>query len=278
LESLGTNRACPAALLNKLADFQQIGACIAVAGNPSTPVTVLSRLLERGCGIVHKMEEAFGRTYLHYFSPPVVLLLQRLAANQASPPEILEELLSVAGFRVREPVAANPGCPFAILNELSVATDSKTRRGVAANPVSPQELRRKLATDPEPGVRLELARNEHCDPSVVALLARDPEGSVRLAAVENEECPQAAVALLLTDNWHTVRLKALVHRACTVAMVLDAASRVCSSAFGREVTPILADLAHHPDFPPFLRTMIVHHKGGSSIGYQGLRRPDALCR
>lgn len=121
-----------------------------IAGNPASPVEVLSRLAQR------------GNNYVRY----------RVAANPNTPPDTLG-LLADRGHAVTS----------------QVASDSFHERfgdavvvNVAAHPNTPTETLTELANDRDRDVRCAVAANPSTERTVVASLAEDSDAEVRLAA------------------------------------------------------------------------------------------------
>lgn len=102
-----------------------------VAGNPNTPLSVLSRLSEDEC-------EAIRRT---------------VAENAKTPLELLRRLSADQGTEVRLAVAENINTPPEILSVLAEDHAVDVRFGVAENPHMPENILLKLANDDNPYIR-----------------------------------------------------------------------------------------------------------------------------
>lgn len=102
-----------------------------VAGNPNTPLTVLSRLAEEG----------------------VERIRRSVAENPKTPVELLKKLSYDESSEVRLAVAENPHTLPEILTMLSEDSCVDVRYGVAENPHMPEEILLKLSRDENPYVR-----------------------------------------------------------------------------------------------------------------------------
>jgi hypothetical protein len=102
-----------------------------VAGNPNTPLTVLSRLAEDEC-------ESIRRS---------------VAENPKTPVEMLQMLSFDPSPEVRLGVAENPHTPSSTLTMLANDEAIDVRYGVAENPHMPEDILVKLARDENPYVR-----------------------------------------------------------------------------------------------------------------------------
>lgn len=102
-----------------------------VAGNPNTPLSVLSRLAEDEC-------EAIRRS---------------VAENARTTVEVLKRLSADPGTEVRLAVAENANTPAAVLAVLSEDHAVDVRFGVAENPHMPENILLKLARDENPYIR-----------------------------------------------------------------------------------------------------------------------------
>lgn len=102
-----------------------------VAGNPNTPLTVLSRLAEEG----------------------VERIRRSVAENPKTPVELLKKLSYDESSEVRLAVAENPHTLPEILTMLSEDSSVDVRYGVAENPHMPEEILLKLSRDENPYVR-----------------------------------------------------------------------------------------------------------------------------
>jgi hypothetical protein len=157
---------------------------------------------------------------------------------------------------VRRAVSRNPVSDGRILRALETDTDVPVREGVALHPRTPVDVLSRLASDQAVGVRLGVARNPATPGDLLEKLAQDPDSRVRDALTDNPACPVPALASLLTDPYRTVRLKTLLHPSCSAAPVRETALRLCNSPAGKNIPAVLRDLAHHPGFPSYLKTMI----------------------
>lgn len=102
-----------------------------VAGNPNTPLSVLSRLADDDC-------EAIRRS---------------VAENPKTPLEMLNRLAADRSPEVRLAVAENPHTPSDVLTVLAGDHAVDVRYGVAENPHMPENILLKLSKDENPYVR-----------------------------------------------------------------------------------------------------------------------------
>lgn len=102
-----------------------------VAGNPNTPLTVLTRLAEEGCNRIRRS----------------------VAENPKTPVELLKKLSYDECSEVRLAVAENPHTLPTVLIMLSEDSSVDVRYGVAENPHMPEDILLKLSRDDNPYVR-----------------------------------------------------------------------------------------------------------------------------
>ena len=107
------------------------------AGNPNTPVEVLTELAKDSNWNVRRSA----------------------AGNPNTPVEVLTELAKDSNWSVRRSAAGNPNTPVEVLTELAKDSDSDVRLNAAGNPSTPVEVLTELAKDSDSDVRLSAAGN-----------------------------------------------------------------------------------------------------------------------
>ena len=107
------------------------------AGNPNTPVEVLTELAkDSNCDV-----------------------RRNAAGNPNTPVEVLTELAKDSNWGVRRSAAGNPNTPVEVLTELAKDSNWGVRRNAAGNPNTPVEVLTELAKDSDWSVRYSAAGN-----------------------------------------------------------------------------------------------------------------------
>jgi len=119
---------------------------LGLAGNPSTPQSILIRIAQDAHGEV----------------------LGWLADNPNLPVDVLRNL-SREHPKLRENVAENPNAPIDLLIELSGDPDETVRAAVAGNLKTPSEFLQVLAMDSDADVRASVVANQSASPEIRAL-------------------------------------------------------------------------------------------------------------
>jgi hypothetical protein len=87
------------------------------------------------------------------FLAPEHEVMNALARNEITPPDILTVLAESLNPKVREGVAVNPNTPMEVLGKLTGDHAPSVRHRLATNPNLPNEYLRHLADDPVERVR-----------------------------------------------------------------------------------------------------------------------------
>jgi hypothetical protein len=132
-----------------------------------------------------------------------------LAAESASPPELLAELAQAGELAVRRAVAANPSASPEALALLTADADVEVRRGVAMNWATPVSSRATLASDPDDSVRLHVALSSATPPELLVKLAGDRAIAIRLTLCRYPGVPLEALAVLAQDAIPQIAYSAL---------------------------------------------------------------------
>ncbi|MBI5164659.1 MAG: NACHT domain-containing protein, partial [Magnetospirillum sp.] len=119
-----------------------------------------------------------------------------MAADAATPPDILAKLAEDHSGYVRSSVVQNPTTPPDILIKLAEDPNFGVRKSVAGNPATPPDVLVKLAEDQEKWVRGGVAKNLATPPDILAKLAEDREEEVRNSVAENPATPPDILAKL----------------------------------------------------------------------------------
>ncbi len=176
-------------------------------------------------------EEALRDVYRSTWAKYDVDLLQALARNPQSPPDILVPLSKHPSRQIRVPVAQNRSTPVETLRRLSNDEDSSVRwglainpnlpidilyqfsaedspsllAGVAANRHAPVDLIRRLSQHESAWVRHKVALNGSAPPDILIALSTDSEVMVRQSVAQNSKTPPDALTQLFTDASPSVR-------------------------------------------------------------------------
>lgn len=130
-----------------------------VAGNPNTPLSVLSRLANDECETIRRS----------------------VAENPKTPKEMLQALAKDISSEVRLAVAENPHTPSEILVVLAADLAVDVRYGVAENPHMPEGILLKLTKDDNPYVRCRALKTlQMLAPDVQTRLAFMMQGPLEL--------------------------------------------------------------------------------------------------
>ena len=120
-------------------------------------------------------------------------VVHHVVMNPHTPPETLASLADVSFLdrmlnrtdrELLKAVGKNPSTPVRALQKLAKNSDYYIRLGVAQNNAAPASLLLQLANDEEPSVRTSVAYNKSTDISIVRQLANDSSGSVAMTARE----------------------------------------------------------------------------------------------
>lgn len=122
-----------------------------------------------------------------------------LAAEAASPPELLAELAQAGEVAVRRAVGANRSASPEALALLTADADVEVRRHVAMNWATPVSSRAILASDPDDLVRLHIVWSRAAPPEVLVRLAGDSSIAVRSMLCRWPGVPPEALAVLAQD-------------------------------------------------------------------------------
>ena len=134
----------------------------AVADNPNTPLSALTKLSEDGDSCVRCS----------------------VADNKSTPPELLEKMARDENFGVRYCVTQNPNATAAILMMLSGDIDSHVRWGVASSPNATPQAMQVLADDKDLDIRLSVACNPNTSRWIVQKLASEQSEKMRMCIKE----------------------------------------------------------------------------------------------
>lgn len=133
-----------------------------------------------------------------------------LAAEIATPVEVLEHLAHDRDHRIREDVAANTSTSATALTSLTEDADEWVRHSAMMNPSTPVEVLSKAAKDEEryAELRWALASNPATPPAVLSRLAKDEDSNVRMNVAANPSTRASTLSRLAKDEEHEARLNA----------------------------------------------------------------------
>ena len=107
-------------------------------------------------------------------------VLDALAGNERTPPDLLAELARHEKWQVRYHVAKNPSTPRPVLEQLY--PEDRNRFGLAVNPSVSEAMFRRLAEDADHLVRYNLTANPSVPRDLLDRLIADPNEMVANAA------------------------------------------------------------------------------------------------
>ena len=149
-----------------------------VAGNPSTPLTILEKF-------------ANSDSPYHYQERAAV------AENPAAPENLIELLSKDSDYHVRGAVALNPSTSVSLLEVLAKDANESVRWGVDKNHRTPAVTLAALSKDAVRTVRVRVAENPFTPVEVLILLAEDSDSSVQIAVANNESVSEFLKVRLL---------------------------------------------------------------------------------
>ena len=235
--AVGAHRDTPGWVLAAIAATEPYGpARTAVAANRATPVEAL-RLLAASAW------------------PPE----DKLAANPASPPDVLKSLCDSDNHNVRAAVARHPACPTEVLGRLAGDESRSVRSAAAWNPnCRPEDLRR-VVEDGDDDIQRAAAANPNCPEDIVVGFARGDDWNLRLKAASNTACPTEVLRLLAADDTSNVRESA----AANPSMPAEELDRLAADASG-----VRAAVATNPSTGPEALTVVVAAALDMHLEYQ----------
>ena len=224
---------CPVSGLRRMGADPDPAVREAVASNPATPAWVLGRLAK------DDNYSVLRRVAAHHSTPPWVLehlardagggdLLEDIAANPATRPELLEPLVwgaCLCGVECFEDecrwngetaemvvaaVLSNPSTPRLMVDELyegSVA-DGDEHTGAVARAERSAETLTQLARHDNDYVRAAVAGNANTSADTLRLLASEPTSVIAPPLASNPNCPPETLAeLAATQNFDAYTLR-----------------------------------------------------------------------
>lgn len=147
------------------------------------------------------LRDVFRSTWAKYD----VDLLQALARNPQSSPDILIPLSTHPSRQIRAVVAANPSAPAETLHQLSRDTDSSVVSQLARNPNISIEILYSLAEEGFPSVLANIAANQRSPTDLIRKLSEHQNPYVRRRAASNRNAPPDVLTAPSTDSASTVR-------------------------------------------------------------------------
>jgi len=162
-----------------------------------------------------------------------------LAANQHTPPVVLDSLAQSPNPKVRLAVAANPQTANETLEHLSQDSDAAVRTAAVGNPIAPRKIRKRALEDPSQHVRAAAAVPPRADSYEWDLANR------RKAAIESADTGTVLAALqnVLTDTLVTALMSdaaetETIHRAIggVLQVLAEQKSYALSMAVESEIT------------------------------------------
>ena len=213
--AVATNTESPALLLDRLAKDPRV--CPAVASNPAAPPDLIERLAGDGTGATSFVEIDIRMALARNPSTPISVLsvlagspdddVRRVVASSLrATPEILVGLMSDASDPTRREIASNPVAPPELLAQLATTNELDIRVNVASNPRASADTLIALAADAEPDVRVALVSNPSTPLSALEGMARDPDVMVRRALAANPALPAQILDRLVDDESLEVRM------------------------------------------------------------------------
>ncbi|WP_330460912.1 hypothetical protein OIB37_30975 [Streptomyces sp. NBC_00820] len=206
---------------------------------------------------------------------------QAVAANEATPPEVLAMLVTGEGLppverclvcdREETPFTHDPGCPRLDCDLRSGAscdgshesTVHELAQRALENPATPVEALLRFADHPSALLRARLAARPGLPPRTAARLAGDTDPGVRAELAGNPTIDDAVIRVLADDRGHDVQ-RTLAHHPC---VPLDVLSRLAAAVrIGPTLLPRIAraspseveHLSRSPD--PVMRMLLAERR------------------
>ena len=206
--AIAGNTSTPISLLEILAGDKEQVVRNAVANNPATPSNMCQLVLERLAN--HEADQA--RCIAAGATTTPISLLERLAVDESA--------------NVRLAVAENPATPAALrlallerLAEIKGRKHDEIRLAVALNSATPPDALERLAGDTRPAVRQAVAIHPKTSIMVLKRLAEDKAWAVRSTVALNIATPPALLDRLANDAIDYVRLAAAMNPATPVVLL-----------------------------------------------------------
>ena len=197
-------------VLLKYAKSDDAGVRCGVAANATTPVSLISELVNDKSELVRR--EIASRNDLlpvHIVKLLVdadVWVRQRLARNAIAPLPVLRALAADTHADVRRAVARNTQCPLELLEVLATDGNAWVRAAVAYQHNSPQELLVELAADDDVDVLSGVANNPNTPQQVLEKMVASDEADVRRGVILNKAATRKTLLPLLEDPYYLHRV------------------------------------------------------------------------
>lgn len=207
-------------ILRTLALEDDVFICMPVASNPATPEDVLVELVKSDAPLIRHIVGSERKLPTHIFdeiiegknkdirpdqiagnehlSKPQFAKLARndddivrlkIAANGATPGEVLDYLSNDVFPRIVQAVARNLNTPILTLRKLLYSKEVVVRMLIMENPNFPPEYLATLAKDREDVVRSKVASASTVSANILRNLSRDHNAQVAVNALRNSKFP-----------------------------------------------------------------------------------------
>lgn len=124
--------------------------------------------------------DSLRELYARWWTSHDAGVLDAMAGNERTPPDVLSELARHKKSQVRYDVAKNPSTPGPVLEQLYA--EDQNRYALAVNPSVPEAMLRRLAENADHLVRFNLASNLSVPRDLLERLMADPNEMVATAA------------------------------------------------------------------------------------------------
>lgn len=179
---------------------------------------------------------------------PSNLILGRMLAHPACPPDLLHKFWSDESLTIRRGLASNPQCPPDILLRLATDSDSGVRRKVAHHRRCTPAVFAALLAGDDRWARDAAARNPRLPPQLMIQLASaDEEILVHAALAENPACHPDALDLLANLEHTMTQIRVAQHPNC--------APRTLARLLSSEDTAVRNIAWGHPNLPDEYRAL-----------------------
>ena len=161
-----------------------------LAANSNLPIDMLVKLSVDRSAIqeFHQHGESYDRhdaPAIRTFHPGSLIVLEGIAGNPCTAPNMLEIFATDEDSRVRNIVANNPNTPVSILEKLVTKRNRNVRVAVASNSNTPAAILEKLASEEDHDVRKAICSNPNTPAAILEKLATDSLAKNNIAEDSN---------------------------------------------------------------------------------------------
>jgi len=210
MRTLARDRRVNADVLRRYAGSEDAGVRCGVAGNETTPLSLIGVLAGDSSELVRReiasRQDLLPEHIAALATDADAWVRQRLARNAIAPLDVLKVLAADASTDVRRAVARNTQCPLELLELLAADGTAWVRAAVAYQHHSPAELLLALAEDEDVDVLSGVANNPNTPQQILEKLVASNEADVRRGVILNKAATRNTLLPLLEDPYYLHRI------------------------------------------------------------------------